>query len=349
MQRLKEQRYSIKFCVKLGKNGAETLQLLQQAYKEDAMSRAMVFMWHKRFKDGREDVEDDDRAGRPSTSRNEENLAKVREVLNSDRRLSIRLIADRVNLNYGTVFQMVSEDLMMRKVCAKLVPKVLTDDQKQRRMAVAQEMLELLRAKPNFLDKVVTGDETWVFEYDPESKRQSSEWHTANSPKPKKARMSKSRVKSMLITFFDAKGVIFKEFVPDGQTVNGQYYADVIRRLKDRVHRVRPEKKDDWVLHHDNAPVHTCLAVAQILARNNVATLPQPPYSPDLAPSDFFLFPRMKKDLKGKRFGTVAAVQEASTKVLNSIPVDEFQDAFRQWKTRWQRCVDSEGTYFEDF
>ncbi len=111
----------------------ETLQLLQQAYKEYAMSRAMVLMWHKRFKDGREDVEDDDRAGRPATSRNERNLAKFRKVLNSDRRLSIRLIADRMNLNYGTVFQMVTEDLMMRKVCAKLVPKVLTDDQKQRR------------------------------------------------------------------------------------------------------------------------------------------------------------------------------------------------------------------------
>lgn len=194
--------------------------------------------------------------------------------------------------------------------------------------------------------------QTWqerVFEYDPESKRQSSEWHTASSPKPKKARMSKSRVKSMLITFFDAKGVIFREFVPAGQTVNGQYYADVIRRLKDRVHRVRPEKKDDWVLHHDNAPVHTCFAVTQILARNKVATLPQPPYSPDLAPSDFFLFPRMKKDLKGKRFGTIAAVQAASTKVLNNIQVEEFQEAFRQWKTRWQRCVDSEGNYFEDF
>ncbi|XP_046395759.1 protein GVQW3-like [Ischnura elegans] len=161
MQRLKEQRYSIKFCVELGKNGVETLQLLQQSYKEDAMSRAMVAMWHKRFKDGRED---DDRARRPATSRNEENLAKLREVLNSDRSLNIRLIADGMNLNYGTVFQMVNEDLMMRKVCAKLVPKVLTDDQKQRRVAVAQEMLERLQVEPNFLDKVVTEDETWVFE-----------------------------------------------------------------------------------------------------------------------------------------------------------------------------------------
>ncbi|XP_046396633.1 histone-lysine N-methyltransferase SETMAR-like [Ischnura elegans] len=349
MQRLIEQRYSVKFCVKLGKNGPETFQMLQQAYKEDAMSRAMVFVCNKRFKEGREDVEDDDRSGRPSTSRNDDNLAKVREVLNSDRRLSIRLIADRVNLNYGTVFQMVTEDLAMRKICAKLVPKVLTDDQKQRRMAVAQEMLERLQAEPNFLDKVVTGDETWVFEYDPETKRQSSEWHTTQSPKPKKARMTKSRVKSMLIAFFDAKGMIHKEFVPAGQTVNGQYYAGVIRRLKDRVHRVRPEKKNDWVLHHDNAPVHTCLTVTEVLARNNVATLPQPPYSPDVAPSDFFLFPRMMKDLKGKRFGTVQAVEAASTRVLNNIPVEEFQKAFEQWKTRWQRCVDSEGAYFEDF
>lgn len=93
MQRLLEQRCSIKFCVKLKKTGMETFKMIKEAYKEDAMSRAMVFMWHKRFKDGREDVEDDERSGRPSTSRTDENLAKVRQVLNSDRPLSIRMIA----------------------------------------------------------------------------------------------------------------------------------------------------------------------------------------------------------------------------------------------------------------
>ncbi len=172
-----------KILCQLGKNGVETLQLLQQAYKKTQCHVRWFFMWHKRFKDGREDAEDD-RAGRPATSRNEENLAKLREVLNSDRHLSIRLIADRMNLNYGTVFQMVTEDLMMRKVCAKFVPKVLTDDQKQRRVAVAQEMLERLQVEPNFLDKVVTGDETWVFEYDP-SRNGKAPSGIVNSPNRK--------------------------------------------------------------------------------------------------------------------------------------------------------------------
>ena len=74
-----------------------------------------------------------------------------------------------------------------------------------------------MKSEPNFLQQVITGDETWVFEYDPTTKRQSSEWHTSESPPPKKARMSKSRVKSMLI-FFYSKGIVHKEFVPPGQT-----------------------------------------------------------------------------------------------------------------------------------
>src|SRR5215510_13453377 len=349
MHRHLEQRYSIKFCAKLNKTATETFGMIQEAYKEEAMSRAMVCMWHKRFKYGRKDIEDDDRAGRPSTSRTHENLVKVRELLNTDRRLSVRLIADELGLGQTTVFKLVTEDLMMRNVCAKLVPKVLTDEQKARRQTVCEEMLERLQVDPNFLDKVVTGDETWVYEYDPETKRQSAEWHTASSPKPKKARLSKSRVKSMLIVFFNAKGVIHKEFVPAGQTVTGKFYAEVLRLLKDRVRRVRQEIKGDWVLHHDSAPSHTSLAVGEVLAKFNVATLPQTPYSPDLAPSDFFLFPRIKRDLKGKRFDTIPALQAASTRSLDSLPCEEFHGAYEQWKKRWQRCVDAQGSYFEKF
>ena len=94
----KMQRYSIKFCAKLNKTATETFGMIQEAYKEEAMSRAMVFMWHKRFKDGCKNVEDDDRAERPSTSRNNENLVKVCELLNTDRRLSVKLLADELGL-----------------------------------------------------------------------------------------------------------------------------------------------------------------------------------------------------------------------------------------------------------
>jgi len=206
MQKSLEQCYAIKFCAKLGKSGSETLQLLRTAYGDAVLSSSQVFRWHKAFKDGRESVEDEQRAGRPSTARTESNVARMKAVLDRDRRLQVRLIAEEVGLPKTDVHRIITEGLHMRKICAKLVPKNLSDEQKDNRVLVSREILDRVKSEPDFLQGVITGDETWVFEYDPTTKRQSSEWHTSESPRPKKARMSKSRVKSMLIIFFLFKG-----------------------------------------------------------------------------------------------------------------------------------------------
>ena len=87
----------------------------------------------------------------------------------------------------------------MRKICAKLVPKNLSVEQKANRLEICQDLLGRLEIEPNLLHKVITGDESCVFDYDPETKRQSEEWHTKKSPRPKKARMSRSRVKTMIV------------------------------------------------------------------------------------------------------------------------------------------------------
>jgi len=108
----------------------------------------------------------------------------------------------------------------MRKICAKLVPKNLSVEQKTNRLEICQDLQGRLKIEPNFLDKVLIGDESWVFDYDPETKRQSSEWHTKSSPRPKKARMSRSKVKTMITVFFDSHGIVHKEFVPPGLTFN---------------------------------------------------------------------------------------------------------------------------------
>jgi len=266
MQRSLEQRYTIKFCVKLGKSGSETLQLLRTAYGDAVLSSSQVLRWYKAFKDGREGVEDEERAGRPSTSRTENNVARVKAVLDRDRRLSVRLMAEEVGLPKTDVHRIITEDLHMRKICAKLVPKNLSDEQKDNRVLVSRELLDRVTSEPNFLQRVITGDETWVFEYDPTTKRQSSEWHTSHSPRPKKARMSKSRVKSMLIIFFYSKGIVHKEFVPPRQTVNKTFYLQVLECLRNRVVRVRREIANTWFLQHDNTPSHTSFAVREFLA-----------------------------------------------------------------------------------
>ena len=106
-------------------------------------------------------------------------------------------------------------------------------------MNACRNILETIDEEPEFLGKVITGDEACVFQYDPETKRQSLRWKSPGSPRPKKVRMSKSKIKVMLIAFFDRKRLVHHEFVPEGQTVNQQFYKEVLGRLHDRVRRSR--------------------------------------------------------------------------------------------------------------
>jgi len=131
--------------------------------------------------------------------------------------------------------------------------------------------------------------------------------------KAEKTKRSKSKIKSTLVCFIDSRGIVHKEFVPQDQTVNQHFYRKVLERLRKRVMRMRPNIKNNWVLHHDNAPCHTAISVNQFLASKNIPVDPQPPYLPDLSPCDFFLFPRLKKHLKGRHFVTLENIQEAVT------------------------------------
>jgi len=122
-----EQRTNIKFLVKLGKSGNERGEMLVQVYGVNAMKKTAVCKWVKRFAEGRESVTDEERSGRPATSRTEDNIAKIRQMLSENRRLTVRSIAEQVNIDKGTARKILTEDLDMRKVCAKLVPKELTE------------------------------------------------------------------------------------------------------------------------------------------------------------------------------------------------------------------------------
>ena len=126
-------------------------------------------------------------------------------MVRADRRLTVRMIAEELSVNKDTVWSTITENLEIRKVCAKMVPKLLSEDQKQQRITVCQDIIERLEDDPDLLGRVITGDESWIFEYDTETKWQSRQWKSQASPRPKKARMLKAKVKVMLIAFFDIK------------------------------------------------------------------------------------------------------------------------------------------------
>jgi len=105
-----------------------------QVYGDNAMKKTAVYKWVKRFTEGRESVTDEERSGRPATSRTEENIAKVRQILRENRRLTVRSITEQVNIDRETVRKILTEDLDMWKVCAKMSPKERTEEQEQRRV-----------------------------------------------------------------------------------------------------------------------------------------------------------------------------------------------------------------------
>jgi len=191
-----EQRCAITFCVKLGETGIETFNKLKQAYGEHALSRSQVFKWFKTFSEGRESIKDEPRSGTPSTSKTDNSVEIVGALVRSDRRLTVRMIASELNLKHTTVHQILTEELAMKKLCAKFVPKNLTIEQKDTRKDMCLHLLERIQRDRNFLKNVITGDETWIFEYDPETKRQSKEWHTSASPRPKKS--EKEQIKNKI-------------------------------------------------------------------------------------------------------------------------------------------------------
>ncbi|CAK9833775.1 Mariner Mos1 transposase [Anthophora retusa] len=322
MSHLVEQRVCLKFCFSNKISCAEALKMLAVAYGDSTMSKTQAYEWYKKLKDGRTVVDDLPRSGRPSTSVTDENVEKVKEIVLKNRRVSIREIAADIRVSFGSVHSVMNDVLSMRRIEARLVPRMLNVLQKEHRIAVAKEMLSLGQ---NVIEGIITGDETW--------------------PKPKKPRQSRSKIKILLTVFFDCRGVVHFEFLPPGLTVNKEYYVSVLKRLRENVRRKRPElwRNNSWFLHHDNAPAHTSHIVRDYLTKNNINTVPQAPYSPDMAPCDFFLFPRLKLPLRGKHFETIEAIKENSQKELKAIPKSAYKKCFEDWKTRWHMCVACDG------
>ncbi|UYV72842.1 hypothetical protein LAZ67_10000956 [Cordylochernes scorpioides] len=225
------------------------------------------------FSEGREDVNDEWRAGRPSTSTTDEKINEVEKMILANRRITVREVAEDSNISIGSCHSIFINVLGMRRVAAKFVSKILNCDQKQHRMNIANEMLDSVRDDPNSLQRVITGDEA---------------------------------------------GVVHHEFLPQGRTVNKEYYLQVMRNLREAIRQKRPDlwKNKNWLLHHDNSPAHTSLLVRDFLAKNNTLMMPQPPYSPDLAPCDFFLFPKLKRPMKGRRYATLDEIKTASKEEL---------------------------------
>ena len=137
-----EERYTIKFCFKLGKNTTETRGMLQTGFRPSCMNRVSVFEWHKKFKEGREFVRDDEKCGRSKEVRTPELIGQIKNFIDKDIRVSIETIRAQFDVSVGTVHTIIREELKMQKICAKFVPRLLREDQKERRCHDSREICQ---------------------------------------------------------------------------------------------------------------------------------------------------------------------------------------------------------------
>jgi [histone H3]-lysine36 N-dimethyltransferase SETMAR len=214
------------------------------------------------------------------------------------------------------------------------VPQKLTIDQKQQRIDDSEQCWELFnRNKSKFLRRYVTMNETWLHHFTPESDRQSFEWTAYDEPNLKRGKTQQSAGKVMASVFWDAHGIIFIFYLEKGKTINSDYYIALLERLKDEIAEKRPHLKKNKVLfHQDNAPCHKSMKSMAKLNELWLQIASSSTVSPDLAPSDYFLFADLKKMLAGKKFkdndGLIAETEAYfADKTKESIKV-----ASKNWK-----------------
>ena len=160
--------------------------MLQTDFGPSYMNRTSVFEWHKRFKEGRASVRDDERCGRSKEVRTPELIDQIKNFIDKDRCVSIETISAQFDDSVVTVHTIIREELKMQKICARFVPKVLRDDHKERRYHDSREMVDLINSDPSVLDTLVTCDESWIYCNDPETKRQSFPWSMLALPDPRR-------------------------------------------------------------------------------------------------------------------------------------------------------------------
>ncbi|UYV67060.1 hypothetical protein LAZ67_4003783 [Cordylochernes scorpioides] len=234
------------------------------------------------FKLGKISTEDEHRPGRLVDSVTQENIDKIHDLVMLYRRMTVRQIGETLGIPKTTVGRIMREHLGLRKLSARWVPKLLTPDQKAVRRKLSSINLALFEANPEeFVNRFVTMDETWAHHFTPESKQQYMQWRHSGSPHPQENQNS---------------SISREDFLNKGQTITGNYYANLVKQLREAIKENRRRKLSRKIVYHqDNAPSHRSLQAMAAIYDSGFELLPHAPYSPDLAPFDLHLFPHLKK------------------------------------------------------
>lgn len=330
-----------------GKGFAEIQDTTRKAYGDLALKKTAIYDIIKKVRDGKPTA-DQRHCNAKKTKRSPDVVAAVAAAVKEDARRTVDQLALMVGVSHGTILNILHDDLGLVKKTARWVPKLLTAEQKKERVRVCNKLIAAVnRDSKAMLARVVTMDETMVSFHTPETKKQSKQWIKKGQPGPIKARVHATRKKQMVTVFFDAAGVLYTHIAKKGASVNAASIIKVLAAFLKQLKKKRPDwEEGEWFFHWDNAPVHTANVVKEFLARRGVRLIEHAPYSPDLAPADFFYFPKVKEALAGKTL-TDRSFKTEWGRAAKNVSKDDFDAAFGKWLDRCTKCVAKGGDYVE--
>jgi [histone H3]-lysine36 N-dimethyltransferase SETMAR len=325
----------------LKKSAAESCRLLSETYGEHSPSIKTCEYWFRRFKTNDFDVSDKERSGAPKKNSD----AELEALLDEDPCQTQTELAIALNVTQPAISQRLHSMGMVQKE-GNWVPYELRERDLERRKTICEILLQRQKRK-GFLHRIITGDEKWIYYDNP---KRLKAWVKPGEPGPSTPKRNIHGSKVMLCIWWDQKGVIYYELLQPSETITGDRYRTQLMRLKRALTQKRPEwenRHNKVILQHDNARPHVARPVKNYLEGSDWEVLPHPPYSPDIAPSDYHLFRSMQPALSGERFTSYEGIKNWLDNWIASKEPDFFLRGIRLLPERWEKVVGSDGAYFE--
>jgi transposase len=272
-------------------------------------------------------------------------IKAVEKAVSDDPYAGVREIARKVGSNKDSVNRCLRGPLMMKKKLLKWVPHSLNATQKRIRKELATEMLTILKEdEENDFVNIITGDESWFwyrYDYD-------AVWVKPGGVVPERPKQGLGSEKVMIEVFWGVDGTPVFVDLPKGETMTAKVFEKLVldKLIPPEIEKGEHETESDMIIHFDNAPCHKAHLISDRLKSSRVRLMPQPPYSPDLAPSDFFLFGYIKRRLRGKYCKTSEEVVAEAAKIMAGITRKTRLRVFHEWIWRLETVIANEGEYY---
>ena len=281
-----------------------------------------------------------------STTVTLEDVPRVESLIKKNPKMTYTDIKDIITIPSGSLTRILHDSLSVGKCCARWVPHNQSAEQKRGRVGWCTHVLRKLDGgrSPCVWD-IVTGDETWVYQYDPETKQQSAVWVFPDEIPPVKFKRNRSASKNLRACFFAKFGHFATIPLEDRKRVTADWHVNnCLPKIFQAWCARRPQTGVRGLLfHRDNASAHMAAVTLGYLATSDAQLATHPPYSPDLAPCDWFLLPSIKRQLKGKQFQNAEDTRAFFEGVILDIPQSKWSDVIDSWFERIVKCVQAEG------